>query len=116
MDLAILIIISSIAYRGACSIAYNNLTGSGFLYNPMWTTVPSGRKFVAIYMFAAIPIGCLNGLLLYGWVGLIIAGISIYVGMLIVNLLLRFNPGTQFHVCGLINIVWTFINLLTQTI
>ena len=56
MDLAILIVISSIACRGACAIVNNHINGIGVLYNPQWTTTSGGYKFVSVYMFAAIPI------------------------------------------------------------
>ncbi len=116
MDLAILIVISSIAYRGACAIVNNNINGTGGLYNPMWTTTSFGKNFVSVYMFASIPISCLNGLLLYGWIGLLIAGITTWIGMPLINLFFRYNPGSQFQICGIITLIWTFVNLLTKTI
>ena len=116
MDLAILIVISSIAYRGACAIVNNHINRIGVLYNPQWTTTSGGYKFVSVYMFAAIPICCLNGLLLYGWIGLLISGVGTWLGMLIINLFFRYDPGVQFQICGIITIIWTIVNLLTKTI
>lgn len=113
MSLAVFILMHAIAYRGACLIVHNAINRQGVLYNPMWTTTKYGYRFVTIYMYAAIPIACLNGLLMYGFVGLIIAGVGTWIGMPIINLLFRFNHGNQFMICGTVTFVWTFLNIFT---
>ena len=115
MALVIFTLISAIAYRGACSIIHNTINGYGALHNPMWTTTKSGHRFVTAYMFLAIPIACLNGVLMYGFIGLIIAGVGTWIGMPVINLLFRFNPGNQFMICGTVTFIWTVINILTST-
>ena len=108
MDLVLLTIVSAIAFRGACCLAqYANV-----LDHPLWTTRPEGRGFLSVYVFGAIPIGCLNGYLLYGGVGLVLCGLGTWLGMLLANLILRFNPGRQFHWFGSVNIIWTIVNLI----
>ena len=111
MALAVFIIVHAIAYRGACSLVNNTLRGVGVLYNPMWTTTKNGYKFVKIYMFLALPIACLNGFLMFEFWGLLIAGVGTWIGMPIVNLLLRFNPGNQFMIGGAITLIWTLVNI-----
>ncbi len=110
MDLAILTVISAIAHRGACSIVAAG-TPENVLHHSMALQRPSVRNMVRVYMYAAIPLGCLNGFLLYGGVGLVICGLGTWLGMLLVNLVLRFNPATQLFVCGTANVIWTLVNL-----
>ena len=112
MNLVLLIIVSAIAFRGACSVSFYASRGDGVLENPQWTTTPQGKRFVRLYVYAAIPIACLNGLLLHGFIGLLLSGIGTWIGMLAVNLFLRFNAGNQFMIFGSINIIWTLVNVL----
>ena len=113
MALAAFILMHAIAYRGACSIIHNANNGYGALYNPMWTTTKNGHRFVTTYMFLAIPIACLNGVLMHEFIGLVIAGVGTWIGMPIINLLFRFNPGNQFMICGTVTFVWTLLNIFT---
>ena len=113
MTLAVFIVIHAIAYRGACSLVNNMINGVGTLYNPMWTTHPNGYRLVQIYMFGGLPIASLNGFLIFGFWGALIAGVGTWIGMPIVNLLLRFNPGNQFMIGGAIILIWTVINIAT---
>lgn len=114
MALAVFIIVHAIAYRGACSLVNNTLNGVDALYNPMWTTTKSGYRFVKIYMYLGLPIACLNGFLMFGFIGLLVAGVGTWIGMPIINLILRSNPGNQFMIGGTIIIVWTFVNIVTR--
>ena len=113
MSLAVFIIVHAIAYRGACSLVNNTINGVGVLYNPMWTTTKNGYQVVKIYMFTGIPIACLNGFLMHGFVGLLIAGVATWICMPIINLLFRFSPGNQFMIGGAITLIWTLINIVT---
>ena len=105
MLLAVFIVVHAVAYRGACSIVHNAINGVGVLYNPMWTTTNNGYRFVKFYMFGGLPIACLNGFLMHGIIGLLIAGVATWICMPIINLLFRFNPGSQFMIGDTIIII-----------
>ena len=111
MDLVFLAIISAIAFRGACWISYYANSPEGVMHSPTWTTTPRGKRHVRFYTYAAIPIACLNGFLMYSVLGLLVASVGTWLGMLICNLILRFNPGYQFMFFGTINVIWTLINI-----
>lgn len=110
MALAILIIINAVAFRGACSLMYNDRTPEAVLHAPQWTQTPSGKMYVRWYAYLAIPMACFNGFAMEGFIGLLVAGIGSWLGMLLANLTLRFNPGYQFMVFGAIHTIWTIIN------
>ena len=114
LSLVLLIVISAIAFRGACAICYYANTSEGVLLLPMWATTPQAKRYVGLYMYAAIPIACLNGFLLYGFIGLLIAGVGTWLVMLIANVTLRFNPGNQLIFFGTINMIWTLINVFSH--
>ena len=111
MDLAILAIftlISACAHRGACVIVYCAKTGTPVLYAPGWITTLGGFLFVKAYMYLATPIACLNGFLMYGDQGLIIAGLGSFLGMHILRFL---NRGGLLMPYGAITLIWTVVNI-----
>ena len=111
MDLAILAIftlISACAHRGACIIVYCAKTGTPVLYAPGWITTLGGFLFVKAYMYLATPIACLNGFLMYGDQGLIIAGLGSFLGMHILRFL---NRGGLLMPYGAITLIWTVVNI-----
>ena len=111
MDLVILTVISAIAHRGACAVVFYEGTSEAVLNFPMMFRRPFVRDMIRVYMFAAIPLGCLNGFLLYGGVGLVVCGFGTWLGTLLANLVLRFNPASQLFWFGTANVIWTIINL-----
>ena len=112
MALAILIIISAIAFRGACSLMHYAETPEAVLHAPQWTQTVSGKRYVRWYAYAAIPMACYNGFAIEGFIGLLVAGVGSWLGMLLANLALRFNPGYQFMFFGAIHTIWTIINVM----
>ena len=114
MALAVFIVVHAVAYRGACSLVHNAINGVGILYNPMWTTTNNGYQVVKYYMFLSIPIACLNGFLMFGLIGFLIAGVATWIGMPIINLLFRFSPGNQFMIGGTITLIWTLVNIIAM--
>ena len=112
MDLAILAIftlISASAHRGASFIIYCAKTETP-VYASRWITSLGGFLFVKAYMYLAIPIACLNGYLMYGYKGLIIAGLGTCLGM---HILRFFNRGGGFTFCGAITLIWTVVNIFS---
>ena len=83
-----------------------------FLYLPLFFTSKAGFNILQIYLYAAIPIAIFNGYSIDGWLGMFIVGIGTWVGMLIANLILRFNPTLQFFLFGSVNISWTIYNTI----
>jgi hypothetical protein len=111
MELFLMILVGAIAFRGAASLV-SSAIHDGPLYVPLWTTTPSGHGILTIYMFAAIPIAFLNGFLLhYRFMESLTVGIGTWLGMLAANIFLRFNPAIQFMLFGLINLIWTTVNV-----
>lgn len=94
MEIVIIIIIGALAWRGAMSLA--DATDS---------------KIAMVYAVAAIPVALLNGFLINGWLGLFIVGGGTWIGMLVANLLFRFNPMLQFFLFGSANLAWTIYNI-----
>lgn len=114
MSLVLLIIVSAIAFRGACTICHYANTSESALLLPMWATTSHAKRYVGLYMYAALPVACLNGFLLNGFIGLFISGVGTWLGMLIANFTMRFNPGNQLIVFGTINMIWTLINVFSH--
>lgn len=112
MQLILLIVIGALAFRGACTLNYY---ANDVLYTPKWATRKGGKRITQIYTFAAIPIAMLNGFLLHGASGLLITGICTWLGMLIVNIFLRFSAQGQFLIFGSINIIWTLSNIISYS-
>jgi hypothetical protein len=95
-ELAILILVGSIAYRGASSLAYSVSHGE-LLRVPIAFSRPPGRTIVQLYVIAGLPLAFLNGLLLHlSWMEGLAVGVGTWAGMLLCNVVLRFNPAVQF--------------------
>ena len=113
VDLAILIVVGAIAFRGACSIAYAHTDGSPEFELPpaFWDWKSLQMLITRVYMFAALPIAFANGFLLdFSWVHGVIALVGTWLCMVIFNFLLRFNPVIQLYLFGLANITWLVVN------
>jgi hypothetical protein len=112
IELVILIIVGSFAIRGASSLAHT-LTQYGVPDVPLFFSGPPGSTIVSLYVIAAFPLAFLNGFLLrFSWGDCAIAGIGTWLGMLISNVLFRFNPAIQFMVFGFVNLIWLIISVL----
>ena len=118
MDLAIFILISAFARWGACVIVHYAKTETPVFIRPYnrWITTLGGFLFVKAYMFLSIPIACFNGFLMYGYRGLIIAGLLTlflpYLGMRILMFLNRgVRGGGGFTFYGTIILIWTVVNI-----
>ncbi|HPO68201.1 MAG TPA: hypothetical protein PLE40_00395 [Candidatus Pacearchaeota archaeon] len=110
MEIFIIIIVGALAWRGANSLAFSYLNKE-FLSLPLFFTTEKGFKIAMMYSYAAIPLALINGFILNSWLGLLIVGLGTWIGMLIANLILRFNPALQFFLFGFINIIWTIYNV-----
>lgn len=112
LELIILIIVGSFAFRGASSLAHT-LAYNGALDVPLFFSGPLGSTIVSLYVTAALPLAFVNGFLLHlSWVDCAIAGIGTWLGMLISNVLFRFNPAIQFLVFGFGNLTWLIVNIV----
>jgi hypothetical protein len=117
LPLIIFIIVHSIAYNGICRMNYYKIRGEDVLYNPMWATTAIGSAIMRWYMFLALPLACLNGLLMLGWIGLILAGVGTFVCQILVQIItyhiIRIRSVTQFTLFGFIGFIWTIINIFS---
>jgi hypothetical protein len=112
IQLIIQTIVGAIAFRGACSLVYARSHGSA-LNIPLAFAEGKMQKLVTLYMFAALPLAFANGFLYhFSWIQALIVMMSTWLGMLISNIVLRFNPAIQFMFFGLVNIIWLIINVL----
>ena len=112
LELIILIIVGSFAIRGASSLAHT-LTQYGVSDVPLFFSGPPGSTIVSLYVLAALPLAFLNGFLLrFSWVDCTIVGIGTWLGMLISNVLFRFNLAVQFMVFGFVNLTWLIVNVV----
>ena len=101
------IMISAGAFHSAAWLQrYGNALNS-----PYWVVTSSGKKYLMIYTLSAIPIACLNGYLLGGWLGLFACGVLTFIGMSIPRLLLPGNGAIHLIIFGSANIIWTCINI-----
>lgn len=99
-QLIVLILVSAIAFRGACMLMHNIISGN-VLQVPLAYMHPPGRTIVQLYMFTAIPLALVNGFLLeFSWIDALIAGVGTWAGMLFANIFLRFNEIFQFLLFG----------------
>ena len=123
MDLAIFILISAFARWGACVIVHYAKNETPVFIRPYnrWIITPGGFLFVKTYTVLSIPIACLNGYLISGYKGLIIAGLVTlfypYLGMRILMFLNRDvgvrdgSGGGGFTFYGAITLIWTVVNI-----
>jgi len=111
LELLGLIVVGAIAFRGACILMHNIVSGN-VLQVPLAYMQPPGKTIVHIYMVAAIPIALVNGYLLdFSWIDCILAGVGTWLGMLIANVVLRFNEVLQFLGFGTANLGWLGFNI-----
>ena len=111
METALIIIIGALAFRGAAKMTYSLLNGARQAV-PYYFNSKIGFKFIQTYLFIAIPLAIYHGYVINGWIGLFVIGIGTWLGMLVANIFLKFNPAVQFLLFGLINIVWTIYNVI----
>ena len=100
MALALIIIINAIAFRGACTLMRYDRTPEAVLSIPEWTQTVAGKLYVRWYAYSAIPLACLNGFMLEGLVGLIVAGVGSSLGMFPGIPIFRFSPEFQVSFFG----------------
>lgn len=90
----------------------HHIVSGNVLQIPLAFMRPPGRTIVHVYMVAAIPIALANGYLLdLSWLDCIVAGIGTWLGMLIANVVLRFNEILQFLGFGAVNLGWLAFNI-----
>ena len=106
-----IIIIGALAFRGVSSMTHSYINRD-FLSLPLFFSSKAGFNILQTYLFVAIPIALFNGYAMNGWIGMLIIGVGTWLGMLVANILLRFNPILQFILFGLINIIWTIYNIV----
>jgi len=110
-ELIALIVVGALAFRGACMLMYNIVSGN-VLEVPLAYMHPPGKTIVHLYMVAAIPIALVNGYMLdFSWLDCIVAGVGTWLGMLLANVALRFNEVLQFLVFGMVNLGWLGFNI-----
>lgn len=105
-----IIIVGAIALRGAYSLIHSHIHRERTKI-PYYFQGKAGFKILELYTVVAIPIALANGYMVYSWVGMLMVGLGTWLGMLLANIILRFNPALQFTLFGLINIAWTLFNI-----
>ncbi len=113
MQTVLLIIVGAIAYRGAAAIGTLLDTHDAVLeLPPVWTS-PIGKKVVQLYIIVGLPLAFIAGYFLnQSWLEALGVFVGTWVGMLVANIFLRFNPPIQLMVFGTINIAWLIANIL----
>lgn len=118
MEIAILILVGAIAWRG-CNMVVLLVTERRLLEVPIFFApgLP-GYRIASVYMIAAPILAFLNGYLLNGFVGLLICGIGTWLAMLLFHFFwstsFRRSGGTgarQFLFFGTVNVLWTIVNV-----
>jgi len=108
---ALVIAAGAISWRGSSKILHDLLYGDIwnlpiiFLMSKFW------RNVVMIYSFLVPLLAAVNGYALDGVRGLFVVPFGTWIGMLLTNLFLRFNPIVQFLVFGLMYITLTIFLL-----
>lgn len=113
VQLILLIVVSALAWRGASFISYSLMQPMGALNVPLAFAQPPLKSAVMLYALAALPLAFLNGYLLeFSWIHALIAAGGTWAGMLVANMLFRFNAAIQFMLFGTVTVVWLFVNCI----
>ncbi len=115
LEIVLLIIVGSIAYRGSSYLVYYARQGDAVFHVPLPFLRPVGRAVTTYYMLASIPLAAVAGFLLHGsWAEAFIVAGGTWGGMLLVNLFVRFNAAIQFMLFGFINLLWLAVNVIRR--
>lgn len=112
LQIALLILVGSVAYRGAASIATLQNQQGGALYLPLAFSSPAAKSLISFYVILGFPLAFVSGYFLnHSWWQAIGVLVGTWIGMVFANLFLRFNPAVQFILFGFVNIAWLVVNI-----
>lgn len=109
METVIYILVGALAFRGAMKLVYLATQGQ-LMHLPVMFTTKTGYRVLQGYMYIALPIAMFNGYVLNGWTGMLVVGVGTWIGALVFNIILTFNPIAELYIFGLINVVLTLNN------